>query len=93
MTTNQEKKLINASVEIYHAAAGENPELRFQVQATHTSMGLVQLCYTNKTDADTAAGFINQFGVCPPSPTAESERRLQLEGLVENHILDIMPKI
>ena len=91
-TTNQEKKLTNASVEIYHAAAGENPELRFQVRATHTSMGLVQLCYTNKTDADNAAGFINEFGVCPPSPM-ESERRLQLEGLVESHIMDIMPKI
>ena len=90
-TTKQEKKLINARVEIYHAAPGEQPDLTWQVRATHTSMGPVQLCYTNKTDADDAAGFINEFGVCPPSPT-ESERRLQLEGLVENHILDIMPK-
>lgn len=82
MKTNETKKLTSATVETYYAAAGENPALRFQVRATHTSMGLVQLCYTSKTDADNAAKFINEFGVCPPSPTAESERRAQLEAMV-----------
>ena len=81
MKTNETKKLTNATVEIYYAAAGENPDLRFQVRATHTSMGAVQLCYTNKSDADNAVKFINEFGACPPSPM-ESERRAQLEGII-----------
>ncbi len=81
MKTNEPKKLTNATVEIYRAAPGENPDLRFQVRATHTTMGAVQLCYTSKSDADNAAKFINEFGVCPPSSTAESRRRAQLEEL------------
>ena len=79
MKTNEPKKLTNATVEIYHAAPGEQPDLIWQVRATHTSMGAVQICYTSKTDADNAAQFINTFGICPPRPD-EMERRAQLES-------------
>jgi len=79
MTTNQTKKLTNATVETYHAAPGEQPDLTWQVRATHASMGAVQLCYTSKTEADIAAKFINTFGICPPRPD-EMERLAQLES-------------
>lgn len=77
MKTNETRKLTNATVEIYHSAPGEQPDLTWQVRATHTSMGLVQICYTSKAEADIAAQFINTFGICPPRPD-EMERRAQL---------------
>jgi hypothetical protein len=49
--------LESPTVLTYTPAAGENPDLRFQVRCHHSTMGEVALCYVHESDAKQAAEF------------------------------------